>query len=103
MGWKEIRVYLLASGAQPVKSPIMGATDGMGDQVQSVSYEVVRARDLPLLQDAIKALDSRGFLVEERGETFVILAKGTTKATIAAAPSNPNRIVELELEFELVC
>jgi hypothetical protein len=100
MGWKEVRVHLLASGAQPVKSRIMGAIDGMGDQVQSVSYEVVRARDLPLLQDAIKALESRSFRVEEKGESFVILSKGTTKATITAAPSSLTRIVELELEFE---
>lgn len=100
MGWKEVRVHLLASGAQPVKSPIIGAVDGMGDQVQSVSYEVVRARDLPLLKDAIKALESRGFREEEKGEAFVILSKGPIKATITAVPSNLNRIVELELEFE---
>lgn len=99
VGWNEIRVHLLASGAQVIRIPIGGTQNREGDPVQRVDFNVLRARDLPLYGEVVGSLKRHGFDFQEGSGTFFSFTKGSTKASISAAALTPERVLEVELGF----
>jgi hypothetical protein len=89
----------MSDGARVTKEPLPGTRTDEGDQVQAYRFEVLRARDLPLLVDVVASLQKRGFRIEENVRSFVTLRNEGIKASITAGDAVPDKVVELELEF----